>query len=238
MVEAKQHEKETEYYRQISDYKRTISSIPDRKEFELKEQREQASYEKRVGWTNKKYNFKTAMEQKKNEFDVKKTKAEASHDFTAESLDIEKEIKLLEADLAKQLYELEKKYTTTNISGTTHWLAKGGHLGYPIGFAKGKDSVPAMLTPGEYVIKESIVKALGKDFFDGLNNFQMPRFAHYAEGGLVQNIAQPSPVNSQASGYDASVTFNIDSKDYTMFGQKSVAEKLVRELKRMELAVA
>ncbi len=237
-VKAKQYEKETEYYRQIADYQRTISSIPDRKEFELKEQREQALYDNRVGRVKKKYKFETAMEQKKNEFDVKKTKAEAAHDFAARSLELEKEIKLLEADLAKELYELEKKYTTTNISGATHWLAKGGHLGYPAGFTKGKDSVPAMLTPGEYVIREQIVRTMGKDFFDRLNNFQMPRFAHYAEGGLVQNISGPGATNNPASGYNASVTFNINQKDYTLVGQKDVAERLVNELKRMELAVA
>jgi len=238
LLAANQYKKESEYYRQISDYERTLSSIPDKENFEARERRENTFYAKRQNMTTKKYNFETGMEQKKNELDVKKVKAEASQDFTGEALNIEREIKLLEAELAKALYEIEKKYTTMSVSGTTHWLAKGGALGYPAGFKKGEDSIPAMLTPGEYVIKESIVKTLGKDFFDSLNNFQMPKFAHYAEGGLVQNITQSTSPNSPASGFDASVTFHMDRKQYTLMGRKNVAEQLVNELKRMELAVA
>jgi len=238
MVEAKQYKEESDYYNQISDYEKTLSLIPRKKDFVEKEKKEGTLYESRKNRLDKKYAFETTSEIKQNEFDIKKIKVEAGHDYTMQTLDIEKEIKTLEAELAKALYELEKKYTTTNISGTTHWLARGGHLGYPAGFTKNRDSIPAMLTPGEYVIKESIVRTLGKDFFDSLNNFQMPRFAHFAEGGLVQNITQSSQSNSSGSGFDASVTFNVDRKDYTLYGQQNIAEQLVNELKRMDLAVA
>lgn len=50
------------------------------------------------------------------------------------------------------------------------------------------DSIPAMLSNGEYVIRSSVVKALGVDFFDALNGKKMKKNkfdTHFANGGLV-----------------------------------------------------
>ena len=66
------------------------------------------------------------------------------------------------------------------------------------GFASGgsalakTDTVPAMLTPGEYVINRSTVARFGAGFFDAINNLAMPaqaiaqRVQGFASGGLVQ----------------------------------------------------
>lgn len=52
--------------------------------------------------------------------------------------------------------------------GSIGYYAKGGMLAYfeP----KGSDTVPAMLTPGEFVIQRKAVKAYGADFFKHLNH--------------------------------------------------------------------
>lgn len=84
---------------------------------------------------------------------------------------------------------------------------------FGFGFAEGgyvsgagtstSDSIPARLSNGEYVIKASVVKNLGVDFLDRLNNpsssfkgsGRLPKF-RYAEGGYVE---APSTVETQSS---------------------------------------
>ncbi len=62
------------------------------------------------------------------------------------------------------------------------------------GMAK-SDTVPAMLTPGEYVIKRDVVDKLGVGFFEALNGLKLPaqaawnRVRGYASGGIVQPLA-------------------------------------------------
>jgi TP901 family phage tail tape measure protein len=56
--------------------------------------------------------------------------------------------------------------------------AGGGYIPDNIGI-KGMDSIPAMLTPGEFVVKASSVRAIGVDY---LNRVNAQRFA---DGGLV-----------------------------------------------------
>ncbi len=60
--------------------------------------------------------------------------------------------------------------------GLVQYRAGGGNIFKP----KGTDTVPAMLTPGEFVIKRSAVKAIGMGTLSAINSGQ------YANGGLVQ----------------------------------------------------
>ena len=50
--------------------------------------------------------------------------------------------------------------------------SSGGKVG-SIFKPSGTDTVPAMLTPGEFVIKRSVVSSLGKHFFDSINNLNL-----------------------------------------------------------------
>jgi len=77
------------------------------------------------------------------------------------------------------------------------------------GMAK-SDSVPAMLTPGEYVVNRTAVSKFGAGFFESLNNLSMPAQAlakgvqGFATGGLVSGaVARGSmdrPVLDAAAG--------------------------------------
>ena len=59
---------------------------------------------------------------------------------------------------------------------------------------RGTDTVPAMLTPGEYVIKKSAVDSIGVDNLDAINN-------GYASGGLVNYLRRGGrPRNYGRSG--------------------------------------
>ncbi|BCL90375.1 tape measure protein [Ralstonia pseudosolanacearum] len=66
------------------------------------------------------------------------------------------------------------------------------------------DTVPAMLTPGEYVVNRQAVERHGVAFFDAINNLALPARAlantvrGYATGGLVQPLAGMAARASQA----------------------------------------
>jgi hypothetical protein len=60
------------------------------------------------------------------------------------------------------------------------------------------DTVPAMLTPGEFVVRKSAAQALGPQALDQLNRFDA--FQHFALGGLVRPTVNSSvPVFRQSS---------------------------------------
>ncbi|CAK0766110.1 hypothetical protein CCP4SC76_440001 [Gammaproteobacteria bacterium] len=62
------------------------------------------------------------------------------------------------------------------------WWRKGGSL---------TDTIPALLTPGEFVVNKSAVSKLGVHFFDAINQMRIPaqaiaqRVRGFADGGLV-----------------------------------------------------
>ena len=68
------------------------------------------------------------------------------------------------------------------------------------GVAK-SDSVPAMLTPGEYVVNRTAVSKFGAGFFESLNNLSMPAQAlargvqGFATGGLVSGALAASRID-------------------------------------------
>lgn len=97
-------------------------------------------------------------------------------------------------------------------------VAKKPNL-YAAGGPVGTDTVPAMLTPGEWVVKKSAVARYGLGFLDALNNMRIPRaalagigappVARFATGGLVGGgsvISAPAP-----SGSDSTVTIRFAS---------------------------
>ena len=75
------------------------------------------------------------------------------------------------------------------------------------GVAK-SDTVPAMLTPGEYVVNRSAVSRFGTGFFESLNNLSLPakalaaRVQGFAGGGLVQSLVSPMAVPRPAFAGD------------------------------------
>ena len=107
------------------------------------------------------------------------------------------------------------------------------------GVAK-SDTVPAMLTPGEYVVNRTAVSKFGAGFFESLNNLSIPAQAlargvqgqiqGFASGGLVQSLASPLSIARPALAGDAapvrtvrvelaagnrSVSATVDARDET-----------------------
>ncbi|MEF3063016.1 tape measure protein, partial [Ralstonia solanacearum] len=75
---------------------------------------------------------------------------------------------------------------------------------YRDGGVAASDTVPAMLTPGEYVVNRQAVERHGVGFFDAINKLALPARAlanqvrGYATGGLVQPLASMAARASQA----------------------------------------
>jgi hypothetical protein len=97
---------------------------------------------------------------------------------------------------------------------------------------QGADTVPAMLTPGEYVVNKGAVARLGAGFFEAINNLSLParavaqRVQGFATGGLVQplgsTIARPvlaadggptRTVRVELAAGDRKVSASIDARD-------------------------
>jgi len=90
------------------------------------------------------------------------------------------------------------------------------------------DTVRAWLTPGEFVIRKSIVSALGADFFAGLNRGMgsaLPR-SHFATGGLVGNAAG-TPVHLHLGG-----------QSFALAGSENVVSALVTAAHRQQIRSA
>lgn len=98
--------------------------------------------------------------------------------------------------------------------------------GYISGSGTGtSDSVPAMLSNGEYVIRERSVKKYGTGFLDRVNR------GHYASGGLVQRYATGGRVqfnyNRAAGQYDG---LGGVSELMSMFGDTSLPVKFRNQI--------
>ena len=78
-------------------------------------------------------------------------------------------------------------------SGTNFFRAKGGLINPTKfamgGFSKGTDTVPAMLTPGEFVVRKSAVDQYGQDF---LNDINVQRFSTGGPVGAPHSLGMSS----------------------------------------------
>lgn len=113
-------------------------------------------------------------------------------------------------------------HTNESVSrgGQTAPYATGGYLFHPIG----TDTIPAMLTPGEYVHRRAAVEHFGRMFMDRINNLDLNgalRALHisvpYATGGFVKNDSRSyrdnhAVVNQVFNSANASTGFRRASR--------------------------
>lgn len=95
------------------------------------------------------------------------------------------------------------------------------------------DSIPALLSNGEYVIKASSVRKFGEGFFAALNAGFLPPMPRFAEGGAVSTPIVPG------SAWTGTVLFRVGEKEVPLRvsgpdGRSSV-ESLVGALNRYDL---
>ena len=93
--------------------------------------------------------------------------------------------------------------------------------GLPVGInwrRRGTDTVPAMLTPGEYVLRKKAVDSLGTNLLNNLNKYGV---------GALQNIAKSTIINNVYNTNNAQINQNIDNKSQYLNGMFGV-DKLMR----------
>src|SRR5690625_6254719 len=80
-------------------------------------------------------------------------------------------------------------------------------------YAKGTDTIPAMLTPGEYVVKKQAVDFYGPEVMRAINNMQVPK-RFFTASGQMQNGPQVSGMaaNGQRVTVDLSPSSVQDRK--------------------------
>lgn len=93
--------------------------------------------------------------------------------------------------------------------------------GLPVGInwkRRGTDTVPTMLTPGEYVLRKKAVDSLGTNFLNNLNKFGV---------NALQSVGKSTIINNIYNTNNAKINQNIDNKSQYLNGMFGV-DKLMR----------
>ena len=103
------------------------------------------------------------------------------------------------------IQEVTTKTTVKKASGgiIPEYRSTGGRVGSRLFKSRGTDTVPAMLTAGEYVIKRSVTSALGKGFLDNLNQLNLR--------GALMALANKTG-NQVINNTTNNITQNVDNK--------------------------
>ena len=94
----------------------------------------------------------------------------------------------------------------------------GGSIGGVDYVSRGTDTVPTMLTPGEYVLRKKAVDSLGTNFLDKLNKYGFSAL----QKGTGQTI-----INNVYNNNNAQISQNIDNKSQYLNGMYGI-DKLMR----------
>ncbi len=208
-------------------------------------------------------NFERSMNKEKRSYARLADSAEREHTLegvnaeTTARLDIRKtfndykrSIQDLEIEWKRGLQELMTSMSGLNVSGFSHWLSQGGVVGAPLAFAKGgvvpdianapssSDTVPAMLTPGEFVLRRDAVRAIGLAELTRLNSLDasiigsLRQVLAFADGGLVPGAT----TRSQELPNLGAITLDIGGRSFEARMTQGVARSLRRELSRRQKA--
>lgn len=103
------------------------------------------------------------------------------------------------------IQEVTTKTTVKKASGgiIPEYRSTGGRVGSRLFKSRGTDTVPAVLTAGEYVIKRSVTSALGKGFLDNLNQLNLR--------GALMALANKTG-NQVINNTTNNITQNVDNK--------------------------
>ena len=106
-----------------------------------------------------------------------------------------------------------------SLIGGALFRSSGGPVdGRYTGFSKGTDSVPAMLTPGEYVLRRKAVESLGQGFLSNLNQHGVQALQKLGGNTIINNVYNTN---------NAKVSQNIDNKSQYLNGMYGL-DRLMR----------
>jgi len=116
--------------------------------------------------------------------------------------------------------------------GIVEGYSKGGKIkGYSVGGVAGdgsRDSVPAMLTPGEFVIRKAMVNKYGQSMMHDINmgSFSMPG---YGAPERSSNVSLTDVSVSNISSINAPV-YNVYDMNFSINGSNQSAEEIVNKV--------
>jgi hypothetical protein len=167
--------------------------------------------------------------------------------------DYKRSIQDLEIEWKSALQDLISSMSNLNISGFKHWMAHGGLAGgatAPLALAAGgpvpllpgadpsRDSVPALLTPGEFVLRRDAVQAVGLAELSRLNALDssilgsLRQVLAFSDGGPVPGgVLTSSPLGDEPARLGA-ITLHVGGRDFEARMSHGVARSLSRELAR------
>ncbi len=167
--------------------------------------------------------------------------------------DYKRGIQDLEIEWKSALQDLINSMSKLNISGFKHWMANGGLVGgaaAPLALARGGpvpllpgadphgDSVPALLTPGEFVLRRDAVQAVGLAELSRLNALDasivgsLRQVLAFADGGPVSGSALTSGLRVDDPAQLGSIILHVGERDFEARMSHGVARSLRRELAR------
>ena len=116
----------------------------------------------------------------------------------------------------QNLYEGRRNSTFRAMGGL---IPEYHSQGLPVGFkSRGTDTVPTMLTPGEYVLRKKAVDSLGTNFLNNLNKYGV---------NALQTMNKSTIINNVYNTNNAKISQNIDNKSQYLNGMFGV-DKLMR----------
>lgn len=116
-------------------------------------------------------------------------------------------------------YDFSQPYTLQDPGPAPQKFASGGMIRGP--GTGTSDSIPALLSNGEYVIRAAAVRKLGKNALDLLNmGIPIPRFA---DGGMVGAVSSMQPAGPQNLG---SLDISLGGETFQVFTNAPQADQL------------
>jgi hypothetical protein len=99
------------------------------------------------------------------------------------------------------------------------------------------DSVPALLSHGEFVIRAASVRKFGESFFASLNAGFLPPVQRFALGGAVGNTVSQVAMMAGDSGEPTrdviDLRFNVGGKAHTVQSSRQTAMQLAQALREL-----
>jgi hypothetical protein len=140
-----------------------------------------------------------------------------------------------------------QKVQTNALGGLIQKLAEGGNA-LATGFQRmsgriygpgteTSDSVPALLSRGEFVVKASSVRKFGQSFLEAVNAGFLPTMPRFAAGGIVSSAAMQSVMESgsttTASREVVDLRFHLGTKTHTVQSSRETAMQLAQALREL-----
>lgn len=140
-----------------------------------------------------------------------------------------------------------QKVQTNALGGLIQKLAEGGNA-LATGFQRmsgriygpgteTSDSVPALLSRGEFVVKAASVRKFGQSFLEAVNAGFLPAMPRFAVGGVVSNAAMQAVMESGSTSTPSreivDLRFHLGTKTHTVQSSRETAMQLAQALREL-----